>query len=78
LQQISLLLTDLVMPGGMNGKEFAEKLFAEVPKLKVIYMSGYSPEITLSKLGGSFPSQAVRHHCAGEKRPGRVGKKLTG
>ncbi|HSY19441.1 MAG TPA: PAS domain-containing protein [Candidatus Acidoferrales bacterium] len=48
--RINLLLTDLVMPGGMNGKEFAEKLLAEAPKLKVIYMSGYSPDITLSDL----------------------------
>jgi two-component system cell cycle sensor histidine kinase/response regulator CckA len=48
--EIRLLLTDLVMPGGMNGKEFAEKLLAEAPKLKVIYMSGYSPDITLSDL----------------------------
>jgi PAS domain S-box-containing protein len=48
--QISLLLTDLVMPGGMNGKEFAEKLLAEAPGLKVVYMSGYSPDITLSDL----------------------------
>ncbi|MDR3458141.1 MAG: PAS domain-containing protein [Verrucomicrobiae bacterium] len=48
--EISLLLTDLVMPGGMNGKELAEKLLAETPGLKVIYMSGYSPDITLSDL----------------------------
>ncbi|HEV2692925.1 MAG TPA: ATP-binding protein [Verrucomicrobiae bacterium] len=48
--EIDLLLTDLVMPGGMNGKEFAEKLLAETPQLKVIYMSGYSPDITLSDL----------------------------
>jgi CheY-like chemotaxis protein len=47
---IRLLLTDLVMPGGMSGKEFAEQLLAETPKLKVIYMSGYSPDITLSDL----------------------------
>jgi two-component system cell cycle sensor histidine kinase/response regulator CckA len=47
---IDLLLTDLVMPGGMNGKEFAEKLLAERPELKVIYMSGYSPDIALSDL----------------------------
>ena len=47
---INLLLTDLVMPGGMNGKEFAEKLLKETPKLKIIYMSGYSPDITLSDL----------------------------
>ena len=48
--QIKLLLTDLVMPGRMNGKEFAQRLLAESSELKVIYMSGYSPDITLSDL----------------------------
>jgi PAS domain S-box-containing protein len=44
-EQIHLLLTDLVMPGGMNGKELGERLRRESPKLKVIYVSGYSAEI---------------------------------
>jgi PAS domain S-box-containing protein len=42
---ISLLLTDLVMPGTMNGHELAEKLWAERPGLKVIFTSGYSADI---------------------------------
>jgi two-component system cell cycle sensor histidine kinase/response regulator CckA len=41
----SLLLTDLVMPGGMTGQELAHRLRAEKPALKVIYTSGYSAEI---------------------------------
>jgi nitrogen-specific signal transduction histidine kinase/ActR/RegA family two-component response regulator len=40
---IDLLLTDMVMPGGMMGRELAEFLTAQNPKLKVIYTSGYSP-----------------------------------
>jgi PAS domain S-box-containing protein len=42
---ITLLLTDLVMPGNMNGHELAERLHAEQPGLKVIYTSGYSADI---------------------------------
>ena len=42
---IALLLTDLVMPNHMNGRELAEKLWAEEPKLKVIFTSGYSADI---------------------------------
>ena len=38
-----LLLTDMVMPGGMMGGELAEKLLGLCPGLKVIYTSGYSP-----------------------------------
>ena len=41
--QIDLLLTDLVMPGGVMGGELAERLAAKSPHLKVIYTSGYSP-----------------------------------
>jgi PAS domain S-box-containing protein len=43
--EIDLMLTDLIMPGGMTGKELAEQILKENPKLKVIYASGYSPEI---------------------------------
>ncbi len=43
--EIRLLLTDLIMPGGITGKDLGEKLLAEDPRLKVIYMSGYSAEV---------------------------------
>ena len=39
---IKLLLTDMVMPQGISGRELAAKLLAEKPALKVIYSSGYS------------------------------------
>jgi CheY-like chemotaxis protein len=42
---VALLLTDLVMPAGLGGKELAERILAERPGLKVVYMSGYSAEI---------------------------------
>ena len=40
---IDLLLTDMVMPGGMMGSELATRLRADNPSLKVIFSSGYSP-----------------------------------
>lgn len=40
---IDLLVTDMVMPGGIMGGELADRLRAQDPKLKVIYTSGYSP-----------------------------------
>jgi PAS domain S-box-containing protein len=44
-KEINLLLTDLVMPGNMNGHDLAEKLRIEHPGLKVIFTSGYSADI---------------------------------
>ena len=40
---IDLLITDMVMPGGVMGSELAERLSNLSPRLKVIYTSGYSP-----------------------------------
>jgi PAS domain S-box-containing protein len=40
---VDLLLTDMVMPGGIMGSELAERLSNQSPHLKVIYTSGYSP-----------------------------------
>ena len=43
--KISLVVTDMVMPGNMNGRELGELLLAEKPDLRVIYSSGYSAEM---------------------------------
>ncbi len=33
------------MPGGLNGQELADRLKEERPGLKVIFMSGYGPDM---------------------------------
>ncbi|MBN1993105.1 MAG: response regulator [Anaerolineae bacterium] len=43
-QTIHLLLTDVVMPGGLNGHDVAQHLRAIHPEIKVLYMSGYVDE----------------------------------
>ena len=43
--EISLLLTDVVMPVGLTGQELAEKFKAHKPGIKVIFISGYSLQV---------------------------------
>jgi PAS domain S-box-containing protein len=39
---VALLLTDLVMPGGVSGQELARRLKSGCPQLKIVYISGYN------------------------------------
>jgi signal transduction histidine kinase/CheY-like chemotaxis protein len=42
-RDINLVLSDVIMAGGMNGPELAAKAMKVRPKLKILFMSGYAP-----------------------------------
>ena len=48
-----LLLTDLVMPGGMNGRELAERAKRLHPALKIVFTSGYTEDVVIRAAGAS-------------------------
>jgi PAS domain S-box-containing protein len=45
---IDLLVTDVIMPE-MNGRELTQRLFALQPKMKCLFMSGYTADIIASQ-----------------------------
>jgi signal transduction histidine kinase len=40
--QIDLLFTDVVMPGGMNGRQLADEALLRRPSLKILFATGYT------------------------------------
>ena len=46
-KQVSLLLTDVVLRGDMNGRQLAEAALRLRPDLRVLYMSGYTEDAIL-------------------------------
>jgi CheY-like chemotaxis protein len=41
---IDLLFTDVVIPGGINGRELADQIRGKQPAIKVLFTSGYTQD----------------------------------
>jgi two-component system cell cycle sensor histidine kinase/response regulator CckA len=78
--QFDLLVTDMIMPGGMTGRDLGEKLQSQKPNLKIIYTSGYSADLIGKDVGRdatAFLAKPYRPHqlallvrqCLDKKRP---------
>ena len=68
--KIDLLLTDVIMPE-MNGRVLAEKLLNKYPKLKCLFMSGYTDDIVapqdILEQGFNFIQKPFTHTLMAEK-----------
>jgi two-component system cell cycle sensor histidine kinase/response regulator CckA len=69
---VDLMLTDLVMPDRINGRQLAEKLRAERPTLRVIFTSGYSAEV----VGQDFVLQSGVQYLQKPYAPNRLASKI--
>jgi len=56
-----LLLTDIVLPGGVNGVELSHRVHARIPQLKIVYMTGYADD-------------ALRHQALPDERANYLAK----
>jgi two-component system, cell cycle sensor histidine kinase and response regulator CckA len=61
--EIDLLLTDMMMPGGISGAQLAGKLKEERPSLEIIYTSGYEFQ---------YPDDQKAHFLAKPFPPARL------
>jgi CheY-like chemotaxis protein len=44
-KEIDLVLTDLMMPGDVNGQQLVQRLRVDRPNVKAIFMSGYTSDL---------------------------------
>ena len=58
--RIDFLLTDVRMPGRINGWDLAEMARGRHPKLPVIYMSGFCPDQGMEVEGSLFLAKPYR------------------
>jgi PAS domain S-box-containing protein len=79
LPRVDLLLTDVMMPGGMNGVELASAARAVIPGLRVMFATGFSDQKILAQwhdvldvVNKPFTLQTLMTRIAASLRTGRV------
>ncbi len=45
IADIAIVVSDVIMPGGINGRQLAEAVLAEHPQMRIVLMSGYTDEV---------------------------------
>ena len=71
---IAIVVSDVIMPGGLSGRQLAERVLAERPAMRFVLMSGYTDEAeatgisTLSVLAKPFVRQDLARALRGTRR----------
>jgi signal transduction histidine kinase len=58
-RKIDLLFTDIVMPGGINGRELAKEALVLRPGLKVLFTTGYSGGLSGEQDSSGLPTRVI-------------------
>ena len=71
--KVDLLITDIVMPRGVNGWQLADEFRDQCDRLRIIYTSGYSPEFekkdkVLERGRNFLPKPFTQHELVGTVR----------
>jgi CheY-like chemotaxis protein len=75
---IQLLLTDIVMPEGVTGRELAMKLQERNPRLRVIFTSGYSADIAGRELTLEEGQNFLQKPCPPDEILATIRRSLDG
>jgi len=44
IPDIAIVVSDVIMPGGLNGRQLAEQVLEHHPRMRIVLMSGYADE----------------------------------
>ena len=77
VEHVDLLFTDVIMPGGLNGRQLATEALKRRPGLKVLYTSGYTENAIVhhgpARRRRAAAAEALRQLRSGTDDPDRAG-----
>jgi PAS domain S-box-containing protein len=76
--RVDLLITDVGLPGGMNGRQLADAARVGRPDLKVLFITGYAETAATDRGGLGSGMQVITKPFAMESLAGRIKTIITG
>lgn len=64
IPDIALMISDVIMPGGINGQQLAAEVLVGRPEMRIVLMSGYTEEIVSDKALPVLSKPFVRQDLA--------------